>query len=50
MGFLQTSMKEFSTFKQDDIFSEPLVFTSFVTACKGHDPAYMNVASMEDLN
>jgi hypothetical protein len=37
-------------FKVDDIYAEPLVFTSFVSACKGHEPCYMQVTSMEDLN
>lgn len=38
------------TFKIDDICAELLVFTFFVSTCKGHDPCYMQVTSMEDLN
>lgn len=38
------------TFKADEIHAEPLVFTSFISACRGHDPTYMQIVSMEDLN
>lgn len=53
MTFINTAIKnDFSgvNFKPEEIHEEPLVFTSFVAQCKGHDPTYMNVVSMEDLN
>jgi len=32
------------------IFNEPLIFTSFVDACKGHDPSYRGVKDTEELS
>lgn len=52
-GFIENAIKNDFIgipFKVDDIHAEPLVFTSFVSACKGHDASYMQVVSMEDLN
>ena len=43
-------MKEFPTdFKEEQIFAEPLLYTSFITACKGHEPNYQPIQEMEDL-
>ena len=49
-NFITTGLKEFSDFKGEDILAEPLIFTSFVTACKGHEAAYLNIESNDDLN
>jgi hypothetical protein len=32
------------------IFQEPLIFTSFVDACKGHDASYRAVKDVEELS
>jgi len=31
------------------IFESPLVYTSFISACRGSEPAYMPIKDMEDL-
>ena len=49
-NYVKTGIKEFSDFKEEDILEEPLIFTSFVSACKGHEASYMNVESNEDLS
>jgi dynein heavy chain len=35
--------------KEDDIFEEPLIYTSFVAMCNGHEPTYLPVKEMVDL-
>ena len=50
MNFLRVGMKELPDFKEDALLEEPLVFTSFVTACKGHESAYMNIADWDELS
>ena len=53
MNFINNAIRtDFTgiTCKPEEIHAEPLVFTSFVSACRGHEPTYMNVVSMEDLN
>jgi dynein heavy chain len=47
--FLGNAMKEFSEFKPSDILAEPLIFTNFITAIKGHEPAYLCVKDMDEL-
>jgi dynein heavy chain len=32
------------------IFAEPLIYTSFVDACKGHDPSYRAIRDIEELS
>ena len=32
------------------IFAEPLIFTSFVDACKGHDPSYRGIRDVDELS
>lgn len=47
--FMSAGMKEFPDLKEDAILEAPLIFTSFVTACEGHEPAYMPIKSMDHL-
>ena len=50
MNFMRQGMKEFPTdFKEEQIFAEPLIYTSFITACKGHEPNYQPIADMDEL-
>lgn len=35
--------------KEEDIFAEPLIYTSFVAMCNGHEPTYLPVKEMVDL-
>lgn len=46
---MSNAMKEFSDFKEEVIREEPLIYTSFVTACEGHEPAYMPIKDMDHL-
>ena len=49
MEFMTNACKEFSDFKTEAIFAEPLIFTNFVSLSKGHESAYLNVKDMDDL-
>jgi hypothetical protein len=46
---MTNAIKAFGDAKPDDIFEEPLVYTSFVAACEGHEPAYLPIKGMEHL-
>lgn len=46
---MRTAIKEFPDFKEDDIFAEPLLYTSYVSACEGHEAAYLPIKSMDSL-
>ena len=48
--FMGNAMKEFSDFKPDMIMAEPVIFTSFISVAKGHEPAYVNVKDMDELS
>jgi len=47
--FLQSGIKEFTDQKEDEVLAEPIIFTSFVTACEGHESAYMYIRDMDHL-
>jgi dynein heavy chain len=49
MGFMRTAIKEFSDHKEEAIFEEPLLYTSFVAMRGGHEPTYLPVAEMPAL-
>jgi dynein heavy chain len=50
MQYINTGLSQFQL-KPEDCHAEPLVFTSFVSTCKGfNDATLMPVVSMEDLN
>lgn len=50
MGFMNGALKNFpGDMKPEMIFEEPLLFTSFVAACKGHEAALMHIQDMDDL-
>jgi dynein heavy chain len=48
LNFMALGMKEF-TDKPEDILREPLIFTSYVSVCEGHEAAYKEIASIEQL-
>lgn len=50
MTYMTNACKEFTDIKPDDIFEEPLIYTSFVAACEGHESAYLPIKSLEHLN
>jgi len=49
MGFMANGCKEFPDMKPDEIFAEPLLYTSYVLACEGHEANYVPVTTMEKL-
>jgi dynein heavy chain len=49
MGFMKGALKEFQDVKEDDAFAEPLIFTSFVAACEGHEATYVHIKSTDHL-
>jgi len=49
MNFMKTSAKEFTDIKEEAIFEEPLLYTSYVAACSGHEAAYLPIQGMEHL-
>lgn len=48
-GFMNNAMKEFGDAKPEVIFEQPLLYTSYVAQCEGHDATYMPIQSMEHL-
>ena len=46
---MANGLKEFSDFKPEDIHEEPLIYTSYVAACEGHEPSYMPIKGMDHL-
>ena len=49
MNFMKNGLKELSEFKEDTVFEEPLIYTSFIAKCKGHEPSYKPVEEMDEL-
>jgi len=49
LGFMALGMKEFTEFKPDDILEAPLLYTSYVSVCEGHEPLYKPIAGMDAL-
>jgi len=48
-GFLKTALKELGDFKEEELLAEPLLFTSYVSSCEGHEPSYLPVKEMAQL-
>lgn len=49
MNYMRTAIKEFGDMKEEAIFEEPLLYTSYVTACEGHEAAYLPITGMAHL-
>lgn len=49
MNFMKVGCKEFTDIKEEAVFEEPLIYTSFVAMCQGHEPTYLPVAEMSAL-
>lgn len=49
MNFMRVGIKEFTDFKEEAIFEEPLIYTSFDAMCKGHEPTYLPIPEMAAL-
>lgn len=44
---MKAEAKAFGDIKEDDIFAEPNIYTSFIAACEGHEPAYLPIRDIE---
>lgn len=49
MNFMRNGLKELVEFKEESIFAEPLLYSSFVDICKGHEPAYKSIDDYDEL-
>jgi len=49
MNFMRNGIKNFNDVKEEAIFEEPLLYTSFVAMCNGHEPTYLPIKEMIDL-
>lgn len=49
MNYMRAAIKEFGDLKEEAIFEEPLLYTSYVAACEGHEAAYLPIKGMEHL-
>ena len=49
MNFMRNGLKELVEFKEEQIFEEPLIYTSFIAMCKGHEPSYKPIEEMDEL-
>jgi len=49
MNYMKNGLKELADYKEETVFAAPLIYTSFIAACKGHEASYKPVDEMEDL-
>jgi len=49
MNFMRNGLKELVEFKEELVFEEPLIYTSFAAMCKGHEASYKPIADMDEL-
>ena len=49
MNYMRNGIKELVEFKEEVVFAEPLIYTSFISMCKGHEPSYKPVEEMDEL-
>ena len=48
--FMTNALKEFGELgKAEAVFEEPLLYTSYVAACEGHEAAYLPIKGMDHL-
>jgi len=49
MTYMKNGLKELTDFKEEVVFADPLIYTSFVAMCGGHEASYKPVEEMEKL-
>jgi len=50
MVYMTNALKEFGELgKAETIFAEPLLYTSYVAACEGHEASYLPIKGMDHL-
>jgi len=50
MIYMNNALKEFGELgKAEAVFEEPLLYTSYVSACEGHEASYLPIKGMDHL-
>lgn len=49
LNYIRNGLKELVDYKEEVVLAEPLIYTSFIAMCKGHEPSYKPVEEMDDL-
>jgi dynein heavy chain len=50
MVYMTNALKEFGELgKAETVFAEPLLYTSYVAACEGHEASYLPIKGMDHL-
>jgi dynein heavy chain len=49
MGFMKAALREFGDAKEEAVFEEPLLYTSYVTVAMGNEPAYLPITGLDAL-
>jgi len=48
-NYMRNGLKELVDFKEETVFEEPLIYTSFIASCKGHEPSYKPIEDYDEL-
>jgi dynein heavy chain len=49
MNYMRNGLKELVDFKEETVFAQPLIYTSFIAMCKGHEASYKSCDDMDVL-
>jgi len=49
MNFMRNGLKELVEYKEETVFAEPLIYTSFIATCKGHEASYKPIEEIDEL-
>ena len=49
MNYMKMGLKEMVEFKEEFVFEEPLIYTSFIATCQGHEASYKPIEDMDSL-
>jgi dynein heavy chain len=49
MNFMKAGLREFTDVKEEAVFEEPLIYTSYVAVAMGNEPSYMPIQGLEHL-
>lgn len=49
LNYMRNGLKELVDYKEEVVLAEPLIYTSFVAMCKGHEASYKPVDEIDDL-
>ena len=50
MNYMRNGLKELVDFKEETVFAQPLIYTSFIAMCKGHEGSYKPIEEMSELS